>query len=61
LDTPCINVCLLDAEFGLCVACGRTLEEIAGWASITDRERRAIMVLLPARLESLEKFESKAA
>jgi predicted Fe-S protein YdhL (DUF1289 family) len=61
LDTPCVNVCLLDTEFGVCIGCGRTLEEIAGWASMTDRERRAIMALLPARLESLEKSESKTA
>jgi predicted Fe-S protein YdhL (DUF1289 family) len=61
LDTPCINVCLLDCEVGLCVGCGRTLEEIAGWASMTDRERRAIMVLLPARLEKLEKSGSQTA
>jgi predicted Fe-S protein YdhL (DUF1289 family) len=61
LDTPCVNVCLLDTEFGLCIGCGRTLEEIAGWASMTDRERRAIMALLPARLERLEKSESKTA
>jgi predicted Fe-S protein YdhL (DUF1289 family) len=44
---------LLDTEFGLCIGCGRTLEEIAGWASMTDRERRTIMALLPARLERL--------
>jgi uncharacterized protein len=61
LETPCVNVCLLDCEFGLCVGCGRTLEEIAGWASMTDGERRAIMALLPARLESLEKSESETA
>jgi predicted Fe-S protein YdhL (DUF1289 family) len=61
LETPCVIVCLLDTEFGLCIGCGRTLEEIAGWASMTDRERRAIMALLPARLERLEKSESKTA
>jgi uncharacterized protein len=61
LETPCINLCLLDSEFGLCLGCGRTLEEIAGWASMTDRERRAVMALLPARLASLEKSESKTA
>ena len=30
LETPCVNICLLDNETGLCVGCGRTLAEIAG-------------------------------
>ncbi|HEX2448960.1 MAG TPA: DUF1289 domain-containing protein [Methyloceanibacter sp.] len=31
METPCVNVCLLDDETGLCVGCGRTIQEIAGW------------------------------
>jgi uncharacterized protein len=61
LETPCVNVCLLDEESGLCVGCGRTIDEIAGWASLTDFERRAIMVALPGRLDRLEKAESRPA
>jgi predicted Fe-S protein YdhL (DUF1289 family) len=61
LDTPCVNVCLLDEEIGLCVGCGRTMGEIAGWASMTDPERSAVMAALPARLERLEKTESGSA
>jgi predicted Fe-S protein YdhL (DUF1289 family) len=40
LETPCVNICLLDAETGLCVGCGRIIEEIARWAAMTDGERR---------------------
>jgi predicted Fe-S protein YdhL (DUF1289 family) len=61
VETPCVNVCLLDSEVGLCVGCSRTIEEIAGWAAMTDGERCAIMAALPARLESLENAESKTA
>ena len=61
LETPCVNVCLLDCEFGLCVGCGRTIDEIASWASLSDGERRAIMAALPARLKRFEKSESKSA
>jgi hypothetical protein len=50
-----VNVCLLDSELGLCVGCGRTIDEIASWASISDAERAAIMAALPARLESFAK------
>jgi len=54
LETPCVNVCLLDSDTGLCVGCGRTLQEIANWSAMTPAERRAIMAALPARLDALE-------
>jgi len=49
LETPCIDVCEMDASSGLCIGCGRTLDEIAGWADMSPEERRAIMAVLPAR------------
>lgn len=49
MQTPCINVCVIDPETGLCAGCGRTLGEIAGWASLTDDERLRIMARLAAR------------
>jgi uncharacterized protein len=55
LDTPCVNICLLDPATGACLGCGRTLAEIASWASMSDAERRAVMAALPARLERFEK------
>jgi predicted Fe-S protein YdhL (DUF1289 family) len=58
LETPCVNVCLLDSESGLCTGCGRTLEEIATWSSMSDAERRAVMAALPARLADLKTAES---
>jgi uncharacterized protein len=54
LETPCINICLLDEETGACVGCGRTLTEIAQWAAMNDAERRAVMVALPGRMARLE-------
>jgi predicted Fe-S protein YdhL (DUF1289 family) len=49
LETPCIDVCEMDAGTGLCLGCGRTLDEIAGWAAMSPEERRTIMSVLPAR------------
>ncbi|WP_244500106.1 DUF1289 domain-containing protein [Methyloceanibacter superfactus] len=34
METPCINICLLDDKSGLCVGCGRSGEEIAGWVDM---------------------------
>jgi predicted Fe-S protein YdhL (DUF1289 family) len=50
VSTPCINVCILDPLSALCIGCGRTGEEITGWATMSEPERLAIMVGLEQRL-----------
>jgi hypothetical protein len=42
-------VCLIDDETGSCAGCFRTVDEISRWATMTDRERCAVMTTLPAR------------
>jgi uncharacterized protein len=49
MQSPCINVCVIDVTTRLCVGCGRSLAEIAGWTAMTDGERRRIMGELAAR------------
>ena len=49
METPCINICTLDHASGLCLGCGRTIEEIARWSAMSEAERRRIMAELPAR------------
>jgi predicted Fe-S protein YdhL (DUF1289 family) len=47
--TPCIKVCVVDGETGLCMGCFRTLSEVAGWARLDESQREAIMGELAAR------------
>lgn len=47
--SPCISVCLLDEQSGLCRGCKRTLDEIAAWVTLSEAERSRIMKELPAR------------
>jgi len=49
IESPCTKVCTMDAASGLCVGCGRTLDEIARWASMSNAEGRAVMRLLSER------------
>lgn len=53
MESPCILVCSIDMESGFCFGCGRTREEIGSWSSYTDAERRALMLILPARVSTL--------
>jgi predicted Fe-S protein YdhL (DUF1289 family) len=49
IESPCVKLCDIDRATGLCCGCGRTLAEIASWASLTSTERRRIMAELAAR------------
>lgn len=49
IDSPCVNICRIDAATGLCEGCARTLHEIGRWTSATPEWRAAIMAMLPAR------------
>ena len=53
LDTPCIQVCVVDPATRLCTGCGRTLAEIAQWSRLDAVERRRIMAELPERLRAM--------
>jgi predicted Fe-S protein YdhL (DUF1289 family) len=50
IETPCVKICTLDARSGLCLGCGRTIDEIAGWGAMSAAERTRVMGELPARL-----------
>jgi uncharacterized protein len=50
IESPCKKICVYQAGSGLCLGCGRTLEEIARWTAFSAEERRQIMTELPARL-----------
>ena len=49
IESPCIKVCTLDTRTRTCLACGRTIDEIATWSALSAAERRRIMDELPAR------------
>jgi predicted Fe-S protein YdhL (DUF1289 family) len=53
IESPCNKVCTVDKASGLCIGCGRTLAEIATWASVSSGERTRIMAVLPRRLTLL--------
>jgi predicted Fe-S protein YdhL (DUF1289 family) len=45
---------VVDGQSGHCLGCGRTLNEIARWARLTDAERDQVLALLPSRIEALK-------
>ncbi|HEX5377675.1 MAG TPA: DUF1289 domain-containing protein [Phenylobacterium sp.] len=49
IKTPCIKVCVVDGESGLCMGCYRKLSEVAGWTRLSEAERDAVLADLPGR------------
>jgi predicted Fe-S protein YdhL (DUF1289 family) len=54
IETPCVKICIIDARIGLCLGCGRTIDEIAQWTAMTAPERIRIMRELPSRLAAFK-------
>ena len=51
--SPCRNICRMHEPSGVCVGCGRTLDEIALWSVLDDDDKRFVWALLPERLAGL--------
>ena len=58
IETPCIKICTLDARQGVCLGCGRTIDEITRWATMNTSERARVMSELPARTRGRQRGES---
>ena len=43
VPSPCISVCVMDADGRCCVGCLRTLDEIAAWSVLDDDAKRAVL------------------
>ena len=53
IETPCVKVCVVDPETQLCIGCGRTRMEIAGWLGMAPTERHRIVEALSERMATL--------
>ena len=61
IETPCVKVCTLDARSGRCLGCGRTIDEIARWTTMSASERSRVMDELPSRLAAGDAGKAVAA
>ena len=59
IKSPCVSVCVMNADTGWCAGCFRTLAEIGGWGSMSPERRSAVMDLLPERREAARKVAAE--
>jgi hypothetical protein len=55
LHSPCVRMCTLDDD-DICLGCGRSLEEIKGWASFSESTRAALLLRCRERLAARPRF-----
>ena len=49
VSSPCVKLCVIHEESGLCMGCYRTRPEIAGWSRLDEETRTSLMEELPSR------------
>ena len=54
VPSPCISLCEMVPQTGLCRGCMRTIDEIVGWGGASDDYKRAVWAEIRRREEQLE-------
>ena len=54
VPSPCVGVCRMQGLTGWCAGCLRTIDEIAIWSQMIDRDKLAVWKLLPQRRIELQ-------
>ncbi|MBU3736971.1 MAG: DUF1289 domain-containing protein [Methylobacterium sp.] len=55
--TPCIGICSIHPQTGLCEGCLRSREEIAAWPGLQDDQRHQLMLMLAQRQNATLQFD----
>ena len=54
VPSPCISLCEMAPDTGLCRGCLRNLDEIVAWGSASEAEKRAVWAAIAVREQQLE-------
>ena len=49
LKSPCVDKCNLNHEKNICDGCYRTADEISGWRSYSDKEKKIVLKKIKSR------------
>lgn len=49
IESPCVKICVVHPESGLCIGCYRSRDEIGRWSIMSATERQKIMAGLAER------------
>ena len=50
MPSPCVKVCVMDSDRGVCLGCYRTLDEIGGWSAFNSAQKLAVLARIGERV-----------
>jgi len=53
VPSPCISLCKMNPQTGLCEGCMRTIDEIVQWGTASEDTKRAVWVEIKKRQDAL--------
>ena len=53
VPSPCINVCKMNTQTGLCEGCFRTIDEIVKWSTASNEYKRTVWAEIEKRQHEL--------
>ena len=59
VESPCVKLCIIHKESGLCMGCYRNGLEISQWSIMSSEERKLKMQELPSRAGKVRGKRSK--
>jgi predicted Fe-S protein YdhL (DUF1289 family) len=54
VPSPCVSLCKMDPDTGLCQGCLRSLDEIVAWAGADDDFKRAVWTQIRRREQQIK-------
>lgn len=52
VPSPCVSICVVNPNTGLCEGCLRTLNEVATWGQLPSAQQREVWQLIQARCDA---------
>lgn len=52
VPSPCVSICVVNPNTGLCEGCLRTLNEVAAWGQLPSAQQREVWQLIQARCDA---------
>ena len=60
VKSPCINICTINSNSGLCIGCNRTQEKINNWVTLGFLEKKQVLERIQSRNQKKLMFKEKA-
>jgi uncharacterized protein len=61
VKSPCINICKIDKDSGLCIGCCRNEYEVFNWIQFSNEEKKEILSKIKQKNKTYCQSQKKSA